>query len=223
MKKLIAQFVAVVLIVGCSGPRQISFPTEDGGRVSADLYGSGAHGVVLAHGARFDKESWSRQAEELADFGFQVVAIDFRGYGDSVGGAAPGSRRDLYLDVLAAVRYLRGDGSETVSVMGGSMGGGAAARAAVEAEAGEIDRLILLAATPIANPEQMQARKLFVVTRGDSRGGGALRLPGVQDQFDRAAAPKELLVLDGSAHAQHIFESEQGEALMEEILKFLAD
>jgi acetyl esterase/lipase len=32
----------------------------------------------------------------------------------------------LHLDVLAAVRYLRKMGAKTVSVVGGSMGGGAA-------------------------------------------------------------------------------------------------
>lgn len=39
-------------------PRQVSFPTQDGGLVYADLYGKGDKGVVLAHGGRFDKESW---------------------------------------------------------------------------------------------------------------------------------------------------------------------
>jgi len=44
----------------------VSFATEDGGVVYADLYGSGESGVVLAHGGRFTKESWQPQAEKLA-------------------------------------------------------------------------------------------------------------------------------------------------------------
>src|SRR5687768_14814894 len=63
----------------------VQFPTQDGGVVHADLYGSGERGVVLAHGARFEKQSWSKQAQELAAAGFQVLAIDFRGYGESSG------------------------------------------------------------------------------------------------------------------------------------------
>ena len=76
----------------------VSFPTKDGGAVHADVYGSGERGVVLAHGMRFDKGSWKVQATALAQEGFLVAAIDFRGYGKSRG--EPESAK--YLDVLAA-------------------------------------------------------------------------------------------------------------------------
>jgi hypothetical protein len=36
------------------------FPTEDGGMVFGDIYGKGERGVVLAHGGRFNKESWEK-------------------------------------------------------------------------------------------------------------------------------------------------------------------
>src|SRR2546429_5397638 len=46
----------------------------------------------------------------------------------------------LHLDVLAAVRYLRKNGAKSVSVVGGSMGGGAAYyRNALRAILSEID------------------------------------------------------------------------------------
>jgi len=41
--------------------------------------------VVLAHGGRFDKESWSKQAGALVSAGFLALAIDFRGEGKSRG------------------------------------------------------------------------------------------------------------------------------------------
>ncbi|MFT7516691.1 MAG: alpha-beta hydrolase superfamily lysophospholipase [Myxococcota bacterium] len=62
--------------------------------------------VVLAHGFIFNKESWSEQASTLANNGFQVLAIDSRGYGKSYGGEQTGSGSNLYLDVIAAVDYL---------------------------------------------------------------------------------------------------------------------
>ena len=129
----------------------------------------------------------------------------------------------VVLDVLAAVRYLRGSGAKTVSVIGASFGGGAAAKAAVEAAPGEIDRLILLAHAAIKQPERMKGRKLFITTRGDFSGGGVLRLPGIREQYQRSPQPKELLILEGSAHAQHIFKTEQGERLMQEIQRFLSE
>ena len=122
--------LAALMMAGLTAaPREVSFPTADGGVIRADLYGTGDRGVVLAHGARFDKASWGKQAEVLAKAGFRVLAIDFRGYGQSRGGdkSAPGSG-EKYEDILAAVRYLRENGAKTVSVIGASMGGGAAAK-----------------------------------------------------------------------------------------------
>lgn len=198
----------------------VSFPTADGGLIYADEYGDGNHGVVLAHGARFKKESWTTQARALAQVGFRVLAIDFRGYGKSKGGNQ--SDDGYHLDVLAAVRYLRDSGSETVSVVGASFGGWAAARASVEAGGNELDRLILLAASPIEHPERMKGRKLFITARDDFIGNGVPRLPQIREQFEKASEPKELVILDGAAHAQYIFETEQGERLMQEILRFLS-
>src|SRR5262249_29768481 len=110
----------------------VSFATEDGGVVYADLYGNGERGVVLAHGGQFTKESWQPQAESLVKAGFRVLAFDFRGFGKSHG---PGDK-DMYtapfqLDVLAAVRYLPKNGTKNVSGMGGSLGGGAAAASSI--------------------------------------------------------------------------------------------
>jgi hypothetical protein len=34
--------------------------------IYADVYGQGDRGVVLAHGGRFNKESWEQQARTLA-------------------------------------------------------------------------------------------------------------------------------------------------------------
>ncbi|MBA3439369.1 MAG: hypothetical protein H0T92_05820 [Pyrinomonadaceae bacterium] len=107
---------------------------------------------------------------------------------------------------------------------GASFGGGAAADASVEAEPGEIDRLVLLADSPIDKPEQIKGRKLFILSRDDFSGDDKKpRLPQIRDQYERASGPKELLILEGSAHAQFIFATEQGERLMREILRFLSE
>ena len=217
------QIAAAAILAGCSGPEHVSFPTRDGGVVHGDMYGTGERGVVLAHGGRFTKESWSMQARTLANAGFRTLAIDFRGRGRSRGGLQGTSRDDVHLAVLASVRYLHDHGAKTVSVVGASFGGWAAARAAVEATRGEIDRIVLLAAGPIDEPERITGRKLFIATRDDFSGNGVLRLPGIRDQYERAAEPKRLLILDGSAHAQYIFETDQGDRLMREILDFLSE
>jgi pimeloyl-ACP methyl ester carboxylesterase len=223
MSFLRVSLVSLLLAGPATAQELVSFPTDDGGVVYADVYGCGDHGVVLAHGGRFNKQSWAIQAQTLADAGFRVVAIDFRGRGQSRGGPQASSADDVRFDVLAAIQFLHEAGTKTVSVIGASFGGWAAAQAAVESPEGQIDRIVLLAASPIDEPEKMTGRKLFITTRDDFSGDGILRLPGIRDQFERAPDPKQLLILDGSAHAQHIFETDQGARLMAEILRFLSD
>lgn len=201
----------------------VSFPTSDGGVVYADLYGSGARAVVLAHGGQFDKESWAPQAKQLVAAGFKVLAIDFRGRGKSHGpGDANIMDAPLQLDVLAAVHYLEENGAKSISLVGGSMGGGAAGAASIDAKPGEIDRLVMLGSAPYGPAEKLHVPSLWIVARNDAEGDKELRLPGIQKQFDKAPEPKKLVVLEGSAHAQFLFQTDQGERVMREILDFLS-
>jgi pimeloyl-ACP methyl ester carboxylesterase len=211
---LLARFVAA--------QEHVSFPTEDGGVVYADIYGKGERGVVLAHGGRFNKESWEKQARTLESAGFRVLALDFRGYGKSRGpGDSDPMDAPLHLDVLAAVRYLRKAGVKSVSVVGGSMGAGAAGDASIASQPGEIDRLVLLGGAPNGPAEKLKSSTLFIVARDDTSGDGP-RLPRIQAQFERAPEPKALIILEGSAHAQYLFQTDQAERVMQEILHFLS-
>ena len=216
--------LAAVVLAGLVGAQDhVSFPTPDGWTIHADLYGTGDHGVVLAHGGRFVKGSWEKQARALVKAGFRVLAIDLRGFGLSKEG--PQSARSDFgspLDVLAAVRYLHENGAKTVSVVGASMGGDAAEEALGVAKPGEIDRTVLLAHGAYGPPEKLTGRKLFIVSRDDIGSGDIPRLPKIRAQYEKAPEPKELVILEGSAHAQFIFQTDQGERLMREILRFLS-
>jgi alpha-beta hydrolase superfamily lysophospholipase len=206
---------------GQSPVEHVRLKTSDGGEIDADVYGTGPRGVVLAHGGRFNKGSWARQAKALAEAGFRVVAIDFRGYGKSTG---PGQQdiftAPLHLDVLAASDYLRREGATTVAGVGGSLGGAAAAAAAA-ARPGALDRLVLLGSTPDVAPETLTLPKLYIATKDDASGDGP-RLPGLQKHFDQAPEPKELILLEGSAHAQFMFDTPLSGRIMREILRFLS-
>ncbi len=201
---------------------RVSFPTQDGGVIHGDVYGAGRHGVVLAHGGRFAKESWGELARVLAGAGFRVLAFDFRGQGESRGGATAGQPTDgRRLDVVAAVGFLRRSGATSVSVVGASMGGDYAAEAAEEAP-DLMERLVLLAAGAYTPLIRMKGRKLFIMTRDDIIGENTPRLPRIRAQYEKASDPKEMVILEGSAHAQFIFATPQGERLIHEILRFLS-
>jgi pimeloyl-ACP methyl ester carboxylesterase len=221
MKPACATIAALMLAGLTSAQEHVSFPTEDGWIIHGDLYGTGDRAVVLAHGGRFEKGSWEKQALVLVKAGFRALAIDLRGFGLSKEG--PQSARSDFgspLDVLAAVRYLRQKGAKNVSVVGASMGGDAALDA-VSAAPSEIDRLVLLASGAYGQPDKWKGRKLFIVARDDANDAGP-RLPKIRAQYEKAPDPKELIIVEGSAHGQFLFQTDQGERVMREILRFLS-
>lgn len=223
MRALIAALFSVLLAGGAAAQKTVSFPTEDGGVIYADVYGEGDRGIVLAHGGQFNKESWEKQARTLMSAGFVVLALDFRGYGKSRGpGQSKPLSAPLYLDVLAAVHYLKKTGAKTVSVIGASMGAGAAGDASVASRQGEIDRLVFLGEAPYGAVEKLKAPSVFIVARDDSSADGP-RLPRILAQYEKAPDPKKLIILDGSSHAQFLFQTDQGERVMQELLHFLSD
>ncbi len=213
----------VILSIGLIPAQEaVTFAAPDGYTLHADLYGKGDRGVVLAHGGRFTKESWHKQAEVFADAGFRVLAVDFRGYGQSWELGTETEDWKHYPDVLAAVRYLHNKGVKSVSVVGASMGGDAAGDASAESNPGEIDRIVFLGSEGGDAPERIKGRKLFIVSRGDQSADGP-RLPGITKQYRKAPDPKKLVILEGSAHAQFIFETDQGQRLLQEMLRFLSE
>jgi hypothetical protein len=51
---------------------------------------------------------------------------------------------------------------------------------------------------------------------------GGPRLPGIRAQYLKAPEPKQLIVLDGNAHAQFLFQTDQADRVMDEIFRFLS-
>jgi dienelactone hydrolase len=222
MRRLIFLCLLLSLKPGL-GQRLVHFPTQNAqGEVRGDLYGAGTKALILAHGGRFNKESWRSQAEEFAHAGFLVLAIRFRGDALNTDGSpsAEGSDADNADDVLAAAAYLRKTGAKTVSAIGASLGGDAVGDADARSATGTFDRIVLLGSQGGDAPTKLNGRKLFIVARED-RSGSGLRLPTITEHFRSAPEPKRLVVLDGSAHAQFLFATPQGPLVMKTILQFL--
>ncbi len=222
MRTLLAIVAVCVLAATAFAQQAVTFSTEDGATIAALQYGSGERAVLLVHGGRFTKESWAKQVPAFRSAGYAVLAIDLRGFGQSHGpGEKDPSDEQQALDVLAAVRYLHGHGAKTVSIVGGSMGGSAAGDASITSRSGEIDRIVMLGAAPNLPAEELKSPALFIVARDDTSGDGP-RLPGIRAQYEKALQPKKLIVLEGSAHAQYLFQTDQSDRVMREILQWLS-
>ncbi len=193
---------------------RVSFPTADGGTIHGDLYGTGVDAVILAHGAVFNKESWAPLAVTLAGRGLLVLAIDFRGYGESTSGTRETA---LYLDILGGVDFLAERGANRISLVGASLGANAVGQAASQGDRYPLSTVVLLAPARIPDPETMKAEKfVFIVSENE---------PGIDRMrrlFEYVPEPKQLEVIDSAAHAQHVFKTDQGPRLLEMIISSLA-
>ncbi|HKZ01660.1 MAG TPA: dienelactone hydrolase family protein, partial [Pyrinomonadaceae bacterium] len=118
--------------------QEISFTTEDGWIISADLVRPIREGhspaVVLVHSSVTDRHMYHTLVEKLVEQGFIVLNIDFRGRGKSRNKGnwlelrlkAPEGVAEIdrgYLDVKAAVDYLRSrDDVGSIGVVGTVIG-----------------------------------------------------------------------------------------------------
>lgn len=204
--------LAGVAVRAEEAPRVRSIPTSDGDTITASEWGSGSRGVVLAHGAVFDRTSWDPQARRLAAAGLRVLALDLRR--DAAGRPRPIAV--WRLDVLAGIEALRRDGVEQVALVGASLGGRAVADCLTEEAAGQVERVVLLAPAGALAPERLPGRKLVVLSRDEPAAAESRRL------YERMPPPKEIEELPGAAHAQHVFATRAGPALEERLVRFLA-
>ncbi len=108
----------------------VQFTTEDNTTIVADFYpveGSSL-GVILVHMMPSDRKSWIPFAEKLKQAGFQVLAIDLRGHGESQGGPSGYEKfsdtehQNSYKDIAAADDFLRRKGATNINIAGASIG-----------------------------------------------------------------------------------------------------
>ena len=168
------------------------------GETTAIVWGEeGSQGVVLAHGAAYDAASWEAQGETLAENGIVALAVE---------DTSPGSLR-------FATDYLKEEHDvESVALIGASAGAGPVLRVAGE-DPEETSQVILLSGTGDVSGLG-EYPKLFVASEGE----------GIAEEVRRMAeeAPgyrNEALILPGDAHAQTIFQTGEGERLMQVILE----
>ena len=70
-----------------SAPQDVNLTAPDGVILKATFYGAAkpGPGILLLHQCNRDRKSWATLAPQLAAYGFHVLALDLRGYGDSGG------------------------------------------------------------------------------------------------------------------------------------------
>ena len=111
--------------------QRVAFKTSDGVAIVGDYYAPAApseQGLLLLHMMPATRSSWRAFAEKIMAENFQVLAIDLRGHGESSGG--PNGYKNFtdiehqasYLDLEAAVGFLKSKGVSEFFLGGASIG-----------------------------------------------------------------------------------------------------
>ena len=110
-----------------------------------DHIGLGGKPLLLIHGWPETRRIWERNLEPLADAGFEVIAPDLRGFGDSP--LAPDDRYDVAAHSADLAALVQGLGHERLIVCGGDLGGVIAQDMSLRFE-GLVERLCLFNTIP---------------------------------------------------------------------------
>lgn len=164
------------------------------------MWAGGPHAVVLLHQINLDMRSWTPQAEALAAAGYAVVAIE---------NAGPNG-------LGIAIADLRGRcGIETVTVIGASIGGNVAGDA-LRSDPAAFDRIVILS-SDVDTSLFGDMPKLFVASEGEGMSYDPAALATASAGDDNTS-----ITYPGTAHAQEIFQTENGPDLLGQILAWLA-
>ncbi len=194
--------------------KNITFPTEDNGRIEASFFDASAEKVIIyAHGAVFNKESWYFLAEEFRKIEISSLCLDFRGYGNS----KATNLNQKYFDILGAVKYLKAKGYSNIHLIGGSMGGAAVLEALSRINEPAVSKVVLLAPAGGSPLSSASINKLIIVSKNE---GNYNRVKSV---FDNSVEPKILMEYPGSAHAQHMFKEDYADELIKLIIDFIVE
>jgi alpha/beta superfamily hydrolase len=198
--------------------RLVHFLTSDHVQLAGQLYGHGKTIVICSHELHSTKVIWSLSgiAQRLATHGYQVLAYDFRGNGDSSG---PYDLTKMDVDLRAAIAFARQQGATKIVLLGSSMGGTTTLKVAASEQVAAVITLSAPEASLTnvdAEVKAISAPKLFINSQNDDYAAETMHM------YTLASPPKEIHMYPGGAHGTEIFYGDYGDDLTKRILNFVA-
>ena len=234
---IISAVVAITAVVFSLINKPMFFKTSDNVKIAYDLYevNQPKGWLILAHMMPATKESWRDFAVELQKYGYESLAVDLRGHGESGGGPdgfkkfSDGEHQASIRDLEAGWEFLksRGAAPEKSAVIGASIGANLSLQFAVSGA--PIKNIILLSpglnyrgiiTLPLAK-ELENNRELLIATSKDDDDNAA------ESRQLYEAAPqsinKHLILFDRGGHGTDLLGHPEEYNLIKSIRQFLTD
>ena len=199
-----------------------------------------APAVLLLHMMPAVKESWREFQGKLREAGFQSLAVDERGHGESVWrngeridykNFTDAEQQEKILDVEAAARFLAEQGVEPgqIAIAGASIGANLALQ--YQADHGEIKATVLLSAgidykgiktEPLSRRILPEQSVFLSGAKEDVRSSGASCADAAQTLFNLLPSKnKKIAVFEGKEHGTDLFIAHP--EMMDNIIKWLRE
>ncbi|MBN1325781.1 alpha/beta fold hydrolase, partial [Candidatus Falkowbacteria bacterium] len=207
---------------------KINLTTEDQKNIAANFFpaDTNAMGIVLIHQMRKSKESYDSLAPKFVEAGFNALAIDMRGHGESWGDRnqfSDAEYSNIIFDIKAAVEFLKNKNPNMkINLIGASISANNALKYA------PIENVVsIIALSPGLDyhgvvPEEAVKNNsttpiLLVATDGDTYSRDSVTK--LFSDSPLSAGQKEIVIYDGNAHGTDIFDTNK--ELLDKIIEWL--
>lgn len=199
---------------------RVEIMTSDGKRLVGNYYEGGEKALLLLHQLNSKKESWDAFARRSQKAGFSLLALDFRGHGESEGDWHSFKDEDfvaMLYDAEAGASFLKEKGKRLVAVLGASIGANTAFRYSSE----EHIPAVLLSPGLLyhgidINNVTSTAPTLIIVGKGDEYSYDSSR----ELEQNNLLGEHALMVVESAKHGTYLLEEPGVE---ERIRKFLEE
>jgi dienelactone hydrolase len=217
MKTLVIA-AALACVSGLSAEVQkkdVEIKATDGIDLKGTYFSSGRSGpaMLLLHQCNMDRHAWDGLAEDLANNGFHVLTVDFRGFGESGGSKSTdpdtraAERKKWPADVDAAYDYLmKQNGVDKGRIAVGGASCGVTQSSDLAARHHEIRTLMILSGQASDAAKEHIASDTSLAVFGAASAGDSGAAKGIREAEGESKNPKSLLkIYEGTEHGVPMF------------------
>ncbi len=195
--------------------KDVNIKAADGVNLKGTYFSAGRPGpaMLLLHQCNMDRHAWDTLAADLANNGFNVLTVDFRGFGDSGGSKSTdpetraAERKKWPSDVDAAYAYLisqKGVDQTRIAVGGASCGVTQASDLAERRH--EIRALLILSGQASDAAKQYIASNPSLPVFGAASEGDSRAAQGIKEAEGESKDPKSVIkIYQGTEHGVPMF------------------